>query len=127
MHRALRHLALAVLLVAPAACASRAGTRATVRTVILFENQSLNPTAVYAIRSGGDIRRIGNVGSGRTEEIVLPADLAYNAGPVTFLAVPLASNRAASTGPVTVNPGDRLSVTFPISENTLSVLPVIEP
>jgi hypothetical protein len=129
MYDALRRIGLVVVAALAAACSSatRTGTAGTDRpAVILFTNQALDQAAVYAIRSGGDVRRIGTVPSGRTETIVLPRDF-VSAGSITIVAVPLASNRAASTGPVTMRPGDRYAVTLPTSENILSLLPAAAP
>jgi hypothetical protein len=129
MSSALRRLGLITLLVFAAACSrtTRTGTGEAYRpAVLLFTNQSLDQASVYAIRSGGDVRRIGTVQAGRTEAITLPRDF-VTAGSVNIVAVPLASNRALSTGPVSIRPGDRYSVTLPISENVLTLLPAGEP
>ena len=129
MTSTLRRLGLIALLGLAAACsrATKAGTAEAYRpAVLIFTNQALDQARVYAIRSGGDVRRLGTVQSGRTETITLPRDF-VTAGSITIVAVPLASNRAASTGPVSIRPGDRYSVTLPIAEDILSLLPAGEP
>ena len=130
MSRTLRCLSLASALVAVTACSrgrqaepGAPGEPAASPPVITFTNQGLDQVSLYVIRPGGDMRRLTSVMGGRTETLTLPRDLAYSAGPVTIIAVPLATNRAASTGPITVRPGDRLTITMPISQNSLVVLP----
>jgi hypothetical protein len=133
MRRTLRCLPLAVALgtLGMAAACSRAGRADPAAPaepspgapVITFTNQGLDQVQVYAVRPGGDLRRLTTVASGRSETLTLPRDLTFSAGPVTIIAVPLASNRAASTGPITIRPGDRLTITMPPTQNSLMVLP----
>lgn len=90
--------------------------------MLTFSNQSLDQVTVYGLRPGGDATRLATVSPGRTETLRLPAGLA-TAGTITIVSVPLAGNRAASTGPVSIGPGTRLAITLPTSQNILTVLP----
>jgi hypothetical protein len=91
--------------------------------VVTFTNQGLDQVDVYAVRSSSGRRRLSTVAAGRSETFTVPRDIVFGAGAVTIIAVPLASNRVVSTGPVTIRPGDRLTITFPATQNTLVVLP----
>ena len=123
MRRALRGISVGISVAAlgVAAC-SRAGRPATSSAVVSFANESLDMATVYAIRGVGEARRIGSVAAGQTETLRLPTDLT-TAGPITIVAVPLAGNRAASTGQISIRPGDRLVITLPMTQNTLMVFP----
>jgi hypothetical protein len=91
--------------------------------VVTFTNEGLDQVDVYAVRSSSGRRRLASVAAGRSETFTVPRDLVFSAGPVTIIAVPLASNRVVSTGPITIRPGDRLAITMPVTQNTLTVLP----
>jgi hypothetical protein len=90
---------------------------------VTFTNEGLDQVDVYAVRSSSGRRRLASVAAGRSETFTVPRDLVFSAGPVTIIAVPLASNRVVSTGPITIRPGDRLAITMPVTQNTLTVLP----
>ena len=106
--------------------AAREGPPPSGPPVVTFTNESLDMTTVYAIRSGGDAVRVGTVPPGRTERLRLPVGIT-NGGPINIIAVPLAGRRAASTGPLSLGPGERLSITLPVGQNILSVLPATSP
>src|SRR5688572_24283362 len=94
--------------------------------VLTFTNESLDVITVYAMRQGGDGRRIASVMPGRTETLSLPTDLA-NTNTVTIVAVPIAGRQAASSGPISIGPGVRLAFRLNPSGNVLSVLPAPTP
>ena len=94
--------------------------------VLLFENQSLDQADVYVIRGPGDTRRIGTVQAGQTETLTVPPDVIIAAGPVDIVARLLARSITPRTGPVAINPGDRLRVTLPPDEKLLTVLPAAQ-
>jgi hypothetical protein len=119
--RAALGIALAVTL-GGAACTRTARPADAGPPLLTFNNESLDVVAVYALRPGGDAARLATVSPGRTETLRLPAGLATT-GTITIVAVPLAGNRAASTGPISVGPGTRLAITMPTAQNILTVLP----
>jgi hypothetical protein len=95
--------------------------------MIVFSNQSLDQADVYAISSSGGQTRIGTVMAGRTDTLRLPAGAVGGDNSANIVARILASSRTPSTGPVTLNPGDRVQVTLGTDERILSVLPAREP
>jgi hypothetical protein len=105
-----RQLAAALLLPALAACAggkARAGRGGSGQTATLeVRNSYLGPVAVYAVRQGGTVRRIGSAYSSKVERITLGPDLIGTGSSVLIFAVPVAENARASTGQITVRPGD---------------------
>jgi hypothetical protein len=133
MRRTLRCLSLAAALgsLGVAAACSRAGRASPGEqgepsaspAVVTFTNQGLNEVRVYAVRSGGNRRRLTSVASGHSETFTMPRDVVFGAGPVTIIAVALASDRVLSTGPFTIRPGEHLTITLPATQNTLMVLP----
>jgi hypothetical protein len=125
VHHATARLALGLslaLALGGTACARTAREYDASPPMLTFTNQSLDQTTVYGLRPGGDATRLATVSPGRTETLRLPAGLA-TAGTITIVAVPLAGNRATSTGPISIGPGTRLAITLPTSQNILTVLP----
>jgi hypothetical protein len=123
--RATRPLALAALAVATACAHGRqpddelpAGP-----TTIIFTNQSQDQADVFAVPSGGGTMRIGTVFPGRTDTLTLPRGSVSAGTRVNFVARLLARSMAPSSGLVSIQPGDWLSITLPPSANVLSVLP----
>ena len=94
--------------------------------MLTFTNQSIAVATVYAIRSGGDAIRLASVTPGRSQTLDLPASISTG-GTITIVAVPLAGNWAASSGPITITPGTRLEITLPTSTDILRVLPARTP
>ena len=115
-------LSLAVAL-AGAACGRAARQLDATPPVLTFVNESLDVVTVYGLRAGGDATRLATVSPGRTEVLRLTAGLSTG-GTITIVAVPLAGNRAASSGPISVHPGTRLEITLPSTQNVLTVLPI---
>jgi hypothetical protein len=95
--------------------------------VIVFVNESIDQAVVYAVAPGGVGRaRIGTVLAGRTETLRIPRSVMSGGNSVDIVARTLASARVVRTGPITLSDGNRLQVTLPASENTLTVLPLAE-
>lgn len=92
-------------------------------TYIYFTNDSQDQADVYAVFSGSQRVRIGTVFSNRTETLVLPPDVAARGTNVSVVARLLARRGAVSTGPLAIQPGDRLSVRLSPNTSTLIVLP----
>lgn len=126
--RPLHHLGLVAALLAPVAgCSSAMTARGTGRgapaATVAFVNQGLEQANVYAIGQSGEWYRVGTVSGGQTARLRIPASLVASSQTINIVARPLATSRLATSGPVTVRPGDALTVTLPMSQNLLSVLP----
>ena len=123
-----RHLALAL------AVAGTLGTTACGRFMhsgeptaqVIFVNESLDQADVYAVLNGSQSQRIGTVFAGRTETLDIPTNIISAGGTVSIVARLLAHTYAPSTGPLTLNPGDRIRITLPSNGRSLSVLPAPE-
>ena len=94
--------------------------------VVIFSNESIDMVTVYAIRPGGEARRITSVMPGRTETLSLPSGFAA-AGTVTIVAASLAGSQAATSGPVSIGRGVRLAMRLNAAGNMISVLPAGAP
>jgi len=120
-----RHLTLALALAGSssiAACGPFMHSGAPAAQVI-FANQSLDQADVYAVLNGGQSQRIGTVFAGRTETLDIPRNITAAGGTVSIVARLLAHTYTPSTGPLTLNPGDRVRVTLPSNARSLSVVP----
>ena len=95
-------------------------------SVVIFSNNSLDATTVFAARPGGDPRRLTTVMPGRTDTLRLPSDVA-SAGSITILAGSAGRTYSASTGSVSIGPGTWLAVTLNSAGNSLSVFPARRP
>jgi hypothetical protein len=93
---------------------------------VIFANESLDQADVYAVLNGGQSQRIGTVFAGRTETLDIPTNIISAGGTVSIVARLLAHTYAPSTGPLTINAGDRIRVTLPSTGRSLSVLPAPE-
>jgi hypothetical protein len=127
MPNANRLLAAALLLAAVSCGPLRRGGGGAEPAFIVFTNQSLDNADVFAVRQGGDVRRLGSVMAGRTETLKVPESITTTGGTVDIVARIFARGIAPRTGPVTLSPGDRLAVTLPSDEKLLTALPVREP
>ena len=94
---------------------------------IIFVNESLDQADVYAISSSGAQTRIGTVMPGRTETLRVPPGALGGDYSANIVARILANSRTPRTGPITLNPGDRMQVTLSADERILSALPAREP
>ena len=119
----LRGLGLALALGVTAACGPLRN-RATPqeRAVISFTNESLDQADVYAVTATQAIR-IGTVLDGRTEELVVPADIAFRGQNMNVVARLLAQSYRPSSGPISLSPGQRITVRLPMDQRMLVVLP----
>jgi hypothetical protein len=120
-----RILSIAVLVATAAACGPL--RRGPAPALIIFSNQSLDQADVYAISSSGGQMRIGTVMAGRTDTLRLPPGAVGGDNSANIVARLLARSLTPSTGPVTLNPGDKIQVTLSSDERVLSVLPAREP
>lgn len=124
----LRHLALALAVAGPVSTAScgRFIHNGEPVAQVVFANESLDQADVYAVLNGGQSQRIGTVFAGRTETLDIPRNITSAGGTVSIVARLLAHTYAPSTGPLTLNPGDRIRITLPSNGRSLSVLPAPE-
>jgi len=90
--------------------------------MVIFENQSLEQAALYAVSQGGLELRIGTVPPGRTDTLTL-RNTSLGSGTVTLVARLLAASRTPSTGPLSIRPGEWIRVTLPPDARILNVLP----
>lgn len=124
--RCLFRLALAVLIVAAVtACGPfrRGAGAGRPPAALIFTNESLEQASVYITAQGLGARRIGTVMAGRTDTLVVPAELAMRGGTLNIVARLLASSRAPRTGPVSIIPGEQYEVRLPLDARLMSFLP----
>ena len=130
-YRHRRALVCWVVLAVTAACARsrRTDARATAEPVIIvFRNESLDQADVFAVRpSGAGSVRLGTVMAGSTETLKIPPGSVPAGSGVDFVARLRIHSRTLHSGPVTVSPGDRFTITLPSTENSLAVLPAPNP
>jgi hypothetical protein len=124
MQNTLRTLALA-LIAGTAACASapRGQGASADDTAVVFVNRSVHQADVYALPRSGARVRLGTVQAGRTDTLPL-VGTTVPTGAVVIAADLLAVSATPTTGELTLNPGDWISVTLPSTANILNVLPV---
>jgi hypothetical protein len=124
----LRHLALALAIAGSFVTAScgRFMHSGEPLAQVIFANESLDQADVYAVLNGGQSQRIGTVFAGRTETLDVPSNIISSGGTVSIVARLLAHTYAPSTGPLSLNPGDRIRITLPATGRSLSVLPAPE-
>ena len=113
---------LAAAIAALAACGPLRRVPASERALIYFTNESLDQADVYGIVPGSRAVRIGTVFAGRTDTLTIPTEL-LRLGNVNVVARLLAKSNTPSSGPVSINPGDRLQVRLPVDQKLLVVLP----
>jgi hypothetical protein len=121
----LRPLFLAVLFVIATACnRNRPGdVDPSQGATLIFANESLSQAEVFAVMPGVGARKLATVMAGRTEEIVVPSDIVRRGGGLNLVARLLARSNTPGSGPITLQPGDRLSVRLPLDTRYLYVLP----
>ena len=119
----LRGLAIAFVLGASAACGPvRNRPTPQERAIISFTNESLDQADVYAVTATQSIR-IGTVLAGRTEDLVVPADIAFRGQNLNVVARLLAQSNRPSSGPISLGPGQRIEIRLPMDQRMLVVLP----
>ena len=96
----------------------------TAPAVIQFENQGFEMATVYVVPQSGMAYRIGRVMSGNTARLVVPRSVVAGSTTVQIVAVPFATRRQVSSGPVQLAQGEALRASLASSANLLSVLPV---
>lgn len=69
-------------------------------------NNFIGAIDLYAVRDNGFVTRIGSAYTSKTQRFRLDPGLIGSAGAIRILAVPVADNGRASTGQITVRPGD---------------------
>lgn len=126
--RGMRPLLLAAAIALPAASCSRNRVAQAEDTLvgpatIVFTNESLAQADLFVVMPGIDSRKLGTVMAGRTQEIVVPADIVRRSGNVNLVVRMLARNDTPSSGPVAFHAGDRLQVRLPVDGKTLFVAP----
>lgn len=126
-----RRLALvAAVAVLAAACASSAQSGASgsgsneANLFVMFANNTIHQTSVYAITVGGTTTRVGTIFPMRRERLRLPATVLAGERTIQFEARMLTKEGAPRTGPVTFAPGDSLEVSLSSDGALLSVLPL---
>jgi hypothetical protein len=119
-----RSAMLALAIVAAAACSPfRRGGSGNPPAVLYFTNESLDQADIYAVSTAGQPVRIGTVFAGRTDTLVVPADIAARADNVNLVARLLARSATPSSGPIPIRPGNRFQVRLPVDQRTIVVLP----
>ena len=116
-------VALLALALAAGGCAPGHGTPRPVEyAIIVFNNESLDQAAVYAVGTAGDRVRLGTVFGGHTDSLRLDLRTVSGSGTITVYARVIATGRTPSSGQVLLHPGDFLRVTMPSTENVLNAL-----
>lgn len=110
-----RMLAL-VLAVGLTACGGRAtmdGADDDAPAVLEVENHANLDMTIYAIREGGERRRLGTATAHLTTEFTIPASMMFGLTSFRFQADPIGGDRAPVTHSITVAPGDRVVMRIP--------------
>jgi len=113
---------LAVALSTAAACGPHRQRTSQEQAVLAFTNESLDQADVYAVASGQAVR-IGTVLAGRTENLIVPADIAFRGSDVNVVARLLAQSNRPQSGPITLRPGERVEIRLPMDQRALFILP----
>jgi hypothetical protein len=99
-------LALAALTACARPKAAGKPARELPTAVLVIRNDYSSPLDIFATRESGFIRRIGSVFTGRVERFQLGSDV-ISAGPSLRIVATVRGGRgSASTGQLTVQPGD---------------------
>ena len=117
-------MAIGVALAGSTACgAGRRGNSKPQPAYLYFTNDSQDQADVYAVVSGSQQVRLGTVFSNRTETLVVPGDVASRGVNVSVIARLLAKHNVPSSGPLTIHPGDKISIRLPADQRQLVILP----
>lgn len=84
-------------------------------------NSYPGPITLYAIRDNGFVQRIGNANTSAAQRFTLGPSLIGGVSTLRIVAVPLAENGRASTGTITVRPGDVVQFNIAVNLNASSV------
>jgi len=96
------------------ACAGRSQDTApepSSSAMVQVENQGFTDMVIYAI-SGGQRVRLGLATGNSTKTFTVPRYLT-GVGPIRFLADPIGGNRTPVSEEMSVQPGDRVTLTIP--------------
>src|SRR5688572_23032399 len=119
IHRGtLRYGVLAVAISVAAACGPFRRTPESERALIYFTNESLEQATLFAFSSASPRVRLGTVFAGRSDTLLVPAQLTRSST-VNLVATLLARSATPSSGPVSIQPGDRLQVRLPADAKSL--------
>ncbi|HUE96219.1 MAG TPA: hypothetical protein VMN39_06145 [Longimicrobiaceae bacterium] len=86
-------------------------------TTVLVHNHNWSDIVVYAVR-GNSRHRLGMVTSMNKQTFTLPRGFDVMASGIQLMASPIASRGGYMTGPIQVNPGQRVELRL---ENVLSI------
>lgn len=121
--RYLLRLAPALLIAAAATCSPLRRSAGPPPAVLVFTNSSLSQADVFLVAQGLGARRIGTVMAGRTDTLVVPADITTRGGTVNVVARLFGRSQVPQTGPVSILPGERYDVRLSTDTRLLSFLP----
>ena len=83
-------------------------------TTVRVDNQRYEPVVVYAVRSGGQRRRLGRVNAASTRTFELSRGLVFKGGTrLRFLIDLLGLQRPPISREIVVYPGDEVDLTVP--------------
>ncbi len=107
-------LALAVTL---AACGGRAEMptpgSAQPQTTLEVQNQASLDMTIYAIREGGERRRLGTAIAHQTTKFTIPYTMIFGVSDLRFQADPIGSDQAPVSEVIPVQPGDVVVMQIP--------------
>jgi hypothetical protein len=112
--RALRGLAVAVVLSACARSADPEARPVEPPTTVLVENRSWSQQTIYVVR-GAQRMRLGQVSAASSRTFVIPRTLLFGATALRFIADPLGGNQLPVSQEITVIPGDQVRLMIPPS------------
>jgi hypothetical protein len=117
----LRRLGPALLIALAVGCGPLRRGAGPPPALLVFTNETLTQAQVYVV-TAGHARRVGTVMAGRTDTLVVPADLTER-GTLNIVARLLARSARPQTGPVSIRAGEQYQVRLPPDGRLLSFLP----
>jgi hypothetical protein len=123
MHGRIRHILFVTAAVAGCHNGAQRASNPRAPAIVYFTNESLDQADVFAYQQSGARVRIATVQGGRTDTLRLGSNVIGASGSVTIAARLTPSSRTATTGPITLNGGDRIVIRMPIDGRSLVVLP----
>ena len=95
---------------------------ADAQAAVVFANESLTQSDLFAVISGSsESRRLGTVFAGRTDTLRVPYEFTRRGG--VSLVARMLTGGAVSSGVLSIQPGDTVTVRLPMTRNMLVVLP----
>ena len=124
LERGPRILLLAGLLLLPAACNRTPPGEIDPNepATLVFTNESLTQAELFVLTQGSGARKLATVMGGRTEEVRVPPEIVRR-GTFNLVVRLLGRSGTPSSGGLTLQPGDRMTVRLPIDGRTLFVVP----